>query len=138
VVAFGITFAYPVFVPWIRRTHPAAMPAIHDAQDRLGRMLQTPGMVVVLLAGIYLASDADVWDQLWVTVPLVILVVIFGLGGAFFAPKARELGALARRDLAARGELSPEYDALLTRVLQVGVTTAMLVLVAIFFMVAKP
>jgi uncharacterized membrane protein len=138
VVAFGVSFAYPLFVPWLRRTHPEAMPAIHDSRDRLGRLLMSPGMAVVLLAGIYLATDADVWSETWVTVPLVILVIIGAMGGMFFAPNERKLAELARRDLGAGGSFSAEYDALFARVASAGLVTIALVLVAIFFMVAKP
>jgi uncharacterized membrane protein len=138
VAAFGVTFAYPVFVPWLRRTHPAAMPAIHDSRDRVGRLLMSPGMGVVLLAGIYLATKAKVWSEAWVTVPLVILLIVGALGGVFFAPKERKLAELARRDLAAGGSFSAEYDALFARVATVGLATIALVMIAIFFMVAKP
>jgi uncharacterized membrane protein len=139
VIAFGTTFAYPAFMPWARRNHPAAMPVIHELSGRLGRLVMSPAMVVVLACGIYLASDADVWSESWVSVPLVILVVIGGLGGMFFAPNERKLGELARRDLAdGAGELSAEYDDLFRRVAVGGFATMALVLIAIFFMVAKP
>src|SRR4051812_44620537 len=94
VAAFGVTFAYPVFVPWLRRTHPEAMPAVHDSRDRIGKVLMGPGLLVVLLAGVYLASKADVWSESWVSVPLIILVIIGGLSGMFFAPNERKLGEL--------------------------------------------
>jgi uncharacterized membrane protein len=138
VATFGVIFAYPVFVPWLRRTHPEAMPAMHGAQVRIGRLLISPGLGLVLIAGIYLATKAKVWSEVWVTVPLVILLVIGALGGAFFSPNERRLGELARRDLATGKGFSPEYDALFTRVMTVVVAAIVLVLVAIFFMVAKP
>jgi uncharacterized membrane protein len=138
VIAFGVTFAYPAFVPWVRKAHPAAMPALHDVRDRVGRLVMSPGMAVVLVAGIYLASKADAWSKVWVTVPLVILIVIGALGGMFFTPNERRLAELSRRDLASGGALSAEYDALLARVQAVGYATCALVLIAIFFMVAKP
>jgi uncharacterized membrane protein len=138
VIAFGTTFAYPAFMPWARKNHPAAMPVIHEMSDRLGKYVMSPAMVVVLACGIYLASDADVWSESWVSVPLVILVIIGGLGGMFFAPNERKLGQLARRDLEGGGELSAEYDDLFRRVAVGGFATMALVLVAIFFMVAKP
>lgn len=138
VIAFGTTFAYPAFMPWARRNHPTAMPVIHELSDRLGKYVMSPAMVVVLACGIYLASDADVWSESWVSVPLVILVIIGGLGGMFFAPNERKLGQLARRDLEGGGELSAEYDDLFRRVAVGGFATMALVLVAIFFMVAKP
>ncbi|QEC46286.1 DUF2269 family protein [Baekduia soli] len=138
VVAFGVIFAYPVIVPWMRRTHPAAMPSLHGAQVRVGRMVISPGMVLVLAAGIYLASKADVWSEAWVSVPLVILVIIGGLGGAFFTPTEKRLAELSERDLAGGGTLGAEYDALLARWRVVASVAALLVLVAIFFMAAKP
>jgi uncharacterized membrane protein len=138
VIAFGTTFAYPAFMPWARKNHPQAMPVIHGLSDRLGKFVMSPAMVVVLAAGIYLASDADAWSEAWVTVPLVILIVIGGLGGMFFAPNERRLGELARRDLADGGALSEEYDELFRRVAIVGFATMALVLIAIFFMAAKP
>jgi uncharacterized membrane protein len=138
VIAFGSLFAYPAFMPWARRNHPQAMPVIHELSGRLGRFVVSPAMVLVLICGIYLASDADVWSETWVSVPLVILVVIGGLGGMFFAPSDRKLSALARRDLADGGALSAEYDALFRRVAIAGLATCALVLVAIFFMTVKP
>jgi uncharacterized membrane protein len=138
VIAFGTTFAYPAFMPWARKHHPAAMPVIHEMSGRLGRLVMSPAMVIVLLAGIYLASDADAWSESWVSVPLVILLVIGGLGGVFFAPNERKLGELARRDLTDGGELSAEYDELFRRVAIAGFATMALVLIAIFFMAAKP
>jgi uncharacterized membrane protein len=138
VIAFGTTFAYPAFMPWARKNQPTAMPVIHDMSDRLGKYVMSPAMVVVLVCGIYLASDADVWSESWVSVPLVILIIIGGLGGMFFAPNERKLGQLARRDLEGGGELSAEYDDLFRRVAVGGFATMALVLVAIFFMVAKP
>jgi uncharacterized membrane protein len=138
VIAFGTTFAYPAFMPWARKNHPTAMPVIHELSDRLGKLVMSPAMVLVLICGIYLASDAHAWSEVWVSVPLVILIVIGGLGGMFFAPKERQLGALARRDLEGGGELSAEYDDVFRQVAIGGFTTMALVLIAIFFMFAKP
>jgi uncharacterized membrane protein len=138
VVAFGISFAYPVFKPWARRTHPGSMPVIHDMSERLGKVVMSPAMVVVLICGIYLASDARVWNEVWVSVPLVILIVIGGLGGAYFAPKERQLATLAKRDLEGGGTLSAEYDELFQQVSVVAYANCALVLIAIFFMAAKP
>lgn len=139
VVAFGFSFAYPVFKPWARSKHPEALPVIHDMSERLGKLVMSPAMVVVLICGIYLASDADVWSEIWVSVPLVILIVIGGLGGAYFAPRERKLAELARRDLGeGGGTLSAEYDDLFQQVSIVAYANCALVLIAIFFMAAKP
>ena len=116
VFAFGIVLAYPLLVPWLRRNHPATMPVLHTLQARIDRTVLTPGMVVVLLAGVYLASKLDVWSEVWVSIPMLILLVLFGLAGGFMAPTERKLSTLAARDLAAGdGALGAEYDAALAR-----------------------
>jgi uncharacterized membrane protein len=142
VIAFGVTFVYPVIVPFLTRHHPRTLPAWHHAQDRVGKFLITPFAMLALLIGIYLASERDYWSEIWVTVPLVILVVLLGLGGAFFSPQEARSAELAQRDIDAAGDgpvtLSPEYEAVAKRVAMVGTLASLLVLVAIFFMVAKP
>jgi hypothetical protein len=142
VIAFGVTFAYPVLIPYLMRHHPRTMPAIHEAQDRIGKFVITPAATVALLAGAYLASDRHYWSEVWVSIPLVVLVVLLGLGGAFFAPHERKAAQLAARDVAASpdGEVawSDEYQAVSRRIAVVGGLASALVLVALFFMTAKP
>ena len=116
------------------------MPVIHDMSERLGKLVMSPAMVVVLLCGIYLASDADVWSEVWVSVPLLILIVIGGLGGAYFAPRERKLAELARRDLGGSGA-GPQRRVRRrssSRSSVAAYANCALVLIAIFFMAAKP
>jgi uncharacterized membrane protein len=143
VIAFGVIFAFPILGAYVTREHPRMLPVLHAANDRLGRYLTTPAATVALIAGFYLASDRDYMGKVWVIVPLVILIALLGLGGAFFNPNERRAGELAGRDVAAAGPdgpvvLSPEYQAVATRIARVGALTGFLVLVAIFFMAAKP
>lgn len=132
VVAYGVVFTYPVALPWLRRHHPASMAVAHETQARLGRMVITPAATLALLTGVYLASDADLWGEIWVLVPFVILVAILGVSGAVFAPTERRLVALA-----GGGVDAPEYDATFRRLLIAQYVVAGLVLVAIFLMVTK-
>jgi uncharacterized membrane protein len=125
VAAFGGWFAYPFVVP---RGDAAA----HRAQVRLSRIVVNPAGTVALAAGIYLASDRDYWSESWVSIPLVILVVVMGITGAYFIPRQKRLAELA--DAGA----GPEYASLAGQVRTVMAIAAALVLVAIFFMVAKP
>jgi uncharacterized membrane protein len=142
VIAFGVIFTYPVVYPYLISNHPRALPGVHAAQDRVGKLVITPFGTLALVAGAYLASDRDLWGEPWVVVPLVVLIVIMGLGGAFFSPTERRLAEIARRDVEASASdavtLSPEYEALTRRLQVVGGLASLLVLVAIFFMVAKP
>jgi hypothetical protein len=125
VAAFGVWFAYPLLV--VRGDAGA-----HRAQVRVARMVVTPAGTLALLAGVYLASDRSYWSEVWVSVPLVILIVLMGLTGAYFAPRQERLAELAE----AGG--GPEYTALANQVARVAFAAAGLVVVAIFFMVAKP
>jgi uncharacterized membrane protein len=138
VLAFGVTFSYPVLVPWLRRHHPRAMPLAHEAQARVGKLLITPAMVVVLASGIYLATDLEVWDETWVSASFLILIVLFGLGGAYFSRREPALAARARRDLDAGGDLGPDYERGLVGLSRMGLLASVLILVALFLMVVKP
>jgi uncharacterized membrane protein len=138
VIAFGVTVSYPVILPWMASAHPEAMATVHEMQERVGRLVIMPFATLALLTGIYLASDRDLFGEAWVIIPLVILVFLLGLGGAFFSPREKALAALARRDLAAGGTFSDEYGASAKVVGMVGALSSVLVLIAIFCMVAKP
>jgi hypothetical protein len=142
VLAFGVTFAYPVLVPYFLANHPRSIPALHHAQGQIGKFLIVPMATVALAAGIYLASDRDLWGHVWVTVPLIILVGLLALGGVFFTPTEKRAAELAERDVAAavgdEVKWSPEYEAVGRRIAIVGGLSSLSVLVAIFFMTAKP
>ena len=138
VIAFGVTFVYPAILPWLTKAHPETMPTIHEMQVRIGRFVITPFATLALLTGIYLASDRDLFKQAWVTIPFVILIVLLGLGGAFFTPREKQLAVLARRNIDAGGELSEEYHGRAKAVGIVGAISSLLILFAIFCMVAKP
>jgi uncharacterized membrane protein len=143
VVAFGVTFAYPMIGIYVTREQPRFLPTLHAAQERVGRLLIAPAGTVALLAGFYLASDRDYMGKIWVIVPLIILIGLLGLGGAFFGPSEKRAAELSSRDVAAAGPdgpvtLSPEYQTLATRIAKVGGLANVLILVAIFFMAAKP
>jgi hypothetical protein len=104
----------------------------HRGQIAFSRRVTGPVLGVVLLAGVYLATDADVWSEAWVTVPLAILFVVAGLG----------VTVLRRGEerLVERSEAGDEagYAAALATVRTYTFITLALVVIAIFFMAAKP
>jgi uncharacterized membrane protein len=136
--AFGLPLAYPLLLPYVRRRHPAAMPGVHDVQHRLNVRLTGPGTALILGFGIYLAGKGHHWGELWVTVPLVLLLVIGALGGAVVVPASRRMAELARADVAAGGGWSDAYERLFRRYMAVEVLLVACVLIAVFFMAAKP
>ena len=145
VIAFGVTFAYPVMYAVGIRSEPRSMPGIHRIQDTVGKFVISPFIGLALLAGIYLASKLHAWSDFYVQWGLGAIIVLGGLGGAFFAPRERKLAELAERDIAAADQSSPgernvvfgaEYKALRKQVLTVGLAANVLILLTIYFMTA--
>lgn len=143
-IAFGATFAYPIVDAVLRR--PGNLHHLawwNQVRVELGRKLITSAATVLLIAGIYLAAAGPYsFSDTFVSIGMVILVALLGVGGAFFAPTERKAAELAQRDISASegGEvrLSAEYQALSSRLNTVGIIFGVLVLVAVFVMVIKP
>lgn len=138
VIAFGVTFAYPVMYAVGIKTEPRSMPGMHRIQDAVGKRVISPFLGLALLAGIYLASKLEVWSHFYVQWGLAAVIVLGALGGAFFSPHERKLAELAERDVKAAGDgevvFSEEYTATRKRVFQVGLLTNVIVLLTIYFM----
>lgn len=139
VVAFGATYAYPVFLSVAERGAPASLPAIYRGMMKADRVLVTPGMVVVLAAGLFVTLDAGIsMGEPFISIGFLAIILLFGLTHGFFAPRMRQALALAERDLQGGGELSPEYQAVSKQIANAGVASGLIVVVTIFFMVVKP
>jgi len=138
VVSFGVIFAIPLLEIAGERLDQRAMPWLHRMEHELTRRLISPGLGVVLLAGIYLASKLHMWHAFYVQWGLGASIVLGGLAGAFFSPRERKLAELAERDVAAATEdsftWSDEYRALRSRVALVGAIAGLLIVVTIYFM----
>ena len=142
VAAFGLPFAYPFLIPYLRRNHPRTLAGFHDVQHRLETFLTGPGIIALLGFGIYMATKEDLWGESWVMVGVAIMAVIVIAGGRI-VQWTKELAALARADIDAAGGsdtvvFSAEYDRVYQRYLITEATLGALVMVAIFFMVVKP
>jgi uncharacterized membrane protein len=138
--AYGLPFAYPFVIPYLRRNHPRTLPGVHDVQHRLSVALTGPGTVALFAFGVYMASKDDLWGESWVMVGVTILAIIAIAGGGI-VKWTKELSELARTDIDAGGDtvvFSAEYDRVYQRYLITEATLGALVLVAIFFMVVKP
>jgi hypothetical protein len=140
VLAFGPTFGYGILFS-VLPSYPRATPALLAGIQRIDSYLVTPGMVVVLLAGIYLivASD-DAWDgsEAFITIGFVAIIALFGLQHGFFRPQTAKAKELAERDLKSGDTLSEEFEALSQRLGTVGPIAGLIVVVTIFFMSYKP
>ncbi len=140
VIAFGVTFAYPIMFAVAARHDPRGLPLLHRIEYTIERMLINPGLLLVVLAGVYLASKGHYWSDFFVQWGLGAVVVIGALVGSVMIPTAKRAEQCAARDIAAAGdgggtvELSDEYRALVRRLTRVGTLLSALVLVTIFFM----
>ena len=138
VLAFGPTFGYALFFS-VAPQHPRATPAILAGVQKCDRYLVNPGMIVLLLAGIYLLVDGD-WETsaAFISLGFVAIFVLFGLQHAFFQPQTAKARDLAERDLKSGDTLSDEFEALGERIGKVGGLAGLIVVVTIFFMTYKP
>jgi hypothetical protein len=132
VTAFGAILVYPVFFAVAARSGAEQRAGIHAVQARIGAKIMPVSLLIIILAGAYMASDRDYWSEPWVSGPLLIAIVVGGLGGGVLAPRERRLAELAD------GGDSPEYASTLMTVKRVEALTALLVVVAIFLMTTKP
>jgi hypothetical protein len=145
VIAFGVTFAYPVMYAVGIRAEPRSMPGLHRIQDTVGKFVISPFLGLALLAGIYLASKLHTWSDFYVQWGITVIVVLGALGGAFFAPRERRLAELAERDIAAADQASPggaivfgeEYKRIRSQLFRVNVVANVLILLTIYFMTAQ-
>jgi hypothetical protein len=132
VTAFGALFAYPVFLAVNARAPMTQRATLHRVQIEFSKRVTGPAIGVILLAGIYLATDARVWEEVWVIVPFILLFAIAGIGGTLLRRGEERLAGAAEA-----GDDAAYASALGTVRTWMWVTLALIV-VALFFMTAKP
>jgi hypothetical protein len=140
VVAFGATFAYPVIFA-VAAKEPRALPAVYRAIHAISQRVISPGLLVVVVCGIYLASKLHLWSSFFVQWGLGVAIVIGAVEGMFLGPRERRLIAVAQADVQAAGadgavSQSAEHRALARSVGAVGALMDVLVVLTIYFMVA--
>src|SRR3954470_3169479 len=91
VIAFGAAFTYPVWFRSVMNAPTDQRAFFHRPQAFIGQWVISPGLLVIVLAGAYMATDRDYWSKVWVTVPLIIAIVLGALGGVYFGPKEKQL-----------------------------------------------
>lgn len=132
VVAFGALFAYPVFFAVNAAAPITERTGLHRMQIAFSKKVTGPVLGVVLLAGAYLATDRNSWAEVWVTVPLLILFVVAGLGSTVLR-RSEE----AMVESSAAGD-ETAYATALGQAKQWTFVTLGLITLAIFFMTVKP
>ena len=157
VIAFGVTFSYPIIFAVGAKYGPRSLPLLHRIEYTIERWLVNPGLLLVLAAGIFLASDGHHWKSFFVQWGIGAAIVIGGVVGALMIPTSQKAAEVAQRDIdaslsAAGGAgasggtratteaqivMSEEYRALVRRLSLAGGSMSLLVLVTIFFMALK-
>lgn len=139
IVALGVPFAYPLFTAIAESASPRSVPTVLRALRRNDFAIVTPGMVVLLLAGIYMLVDASIsLGESWVSVGIMAIIVLFVIVHGVVEPAVKRAIGVAERDLSQGAELSAEYRALSRRINNAGGLAGIVVIVAAFFMVVKP
>ena len=92
VAAFGVTFAYPLMFMVAAKSQPSAIPLLHRIEYTLARRLINPLLVVIVAAGIYLASDEHLWKEFFVQWGLGAVIVIGALAGRRHDPRVQKGG----------------------------------------------
>jgi hypothetical protein len=156
VIGFGATFAYPLIFAAAARD-PKVTPWLWSTIQRIDRFIVNPGLTVVLLAGVYLASSEHRWGSFFVSWGIAAVVIIGGGVGSFMIPREGRLAELARRDLAAvpaggggggggaggggggaggagDSPWSPEYQKLARQVATGGAVLDLIVVITVFIM----
>jgi len=142
VVAFGVIFAYPLISLLGRRMDPGGLPWFHRMQQKIGQTLILPGLLVVIVAGIYLASKLHSFSAFYVQWGFGVAIVLGGLVSGYLGPRQGKLATLAERDVSSGaggrgGTLGKEYVSLSRAVDLVGLVACLLVLVTVFLMTAQ-
>ena len=142
VAAFGLVLVYPFIVVAVEQFDRRSIPVVLRVRQLLSRSLVNPGLLLVVAAGAYLASEQHQWHEFYVEWGIAAVIVIGALEGAFVARQSGRLAELAERDIrvaAASGEVtwSEDYLAARGRADQVNALLAVLVVVTIFLMVVQ-
>lgn len=141
VIAFGVTFAYPIMFAIAAKQDPRSLPLMHRIERVIDRALVNGALVIVLGAGLYLAAEGKDFKELFVQWGIGAIVVIGALVGAVMIPTSKKAQETIERDLAADGgggAPSEDYGRLARRLGVVGSLLSLLVLATIFVMAVKP
>lgn len=139
VLTFGPTFGYGFFIAAAEGSSPRSVPTVLRGIGQVDRFLVRPGLIVILLAGIYMLIDGDISaGESWVTVGFVTIAILFGMAHGFFGPNREKALELAERDLSAGDTLSADYSAVSKRLETGGKVAGLIVAITIFFMVVQP
>jgi uncharacterized membrane protein len=139
VVGFGATFAEALLFPVAMKAGVRHLPYVHQVQLAINQRLASPGLLLIILNGIYQTIEGD-WEfgSFWISATFAIAIVVGGINGAYFIPTDRRLAARAQREIDETGDVSDDYRRAARTEGIVGAVTGLLIIAAVFLMVTKP
>lgn len=107
IAGIGPLFVQPLLLPHVRKRDQGALAGVMTAMLWMNRVLVTPGLIVILLAGLYLVGNGQgEFSDPWVSYGLAAVIVILGLVGAVITPRLRTGAQLAREGKASGDEFA--------------------------------
>ncbi len=110
VIAFGWTFALPLMFVVASRHAPRGLAMLHRIEYTGMRFMLNPALLVIVGAGVFLASDGHHWSEFFVQWGLGAVLVIGAVAGSVMIPAAKRAEQAAIADLAAAGDGEPEQS----------------------------
>jgi hypothetical protein len=129
-VILGTAVSYPLLAARRRGSSPASLAALHRSQARLVQRLANPALLLLLIAGLYLAHHDGAFSKPYVGFGFVALLAVGGINGAIFGPRQRQLAQLAEHE-------SGDYAAVEAKVGRFYLSATALLLVTIVLMVTQ-
>lgn len=135
IAGVGPLFVQPLLMLHLRKREPDSIKGVMVAMLWVNRALVTPGLTIVLLAGLYLVGNGQgEFSEIWVSYGLAAVIVMLGLVGAVIMPRLRKGAEMA----SAGGARSEEFGRN-SRVLEVAWwVCVLLAVVAVFLMYIQP
>lgn len=135
IAGVGPLFVQPLLLRHVRRRDPSAVGGVMTAMLWVSRALVTPGLTLLLLAGLYLVgSGQGEFADPWVSYGLAAVIVMLGLVGAVIIPRLRKGAALAED-----GDVSGEEFGRISKTLEATWSVCVLLaIVAVFLMYIQP
>lgn len=135
IAGVGPLFVQPLLIGYMRKREPSAMAGAMTAMLWVDRVLVTPGLTLLLLAGLYLVGNGQgEFSAPWISYGLAAVIVMLGLVGAVIMPRLRKGAALASKGEAGGAEFSK-----VSKVLAMACwTCVVLAVVAVFLMYIQP
>lgn len=143
VVGLGMTFVEAVLFPVAMKMNPRHLPYVHRVQLTINRNIANPALLLIVITGIYQVSEYNMsFGDFWISASFAIVIILGGLTGGYFIPTDRKLEAMLTDEIEAAGDgpFTPSDEYLAKAKIQgmLGPVTGILIVLAIYLMVAKP